>query len=63
MNDMIRIIKPRGAGKTTSLLKLAKEHGYVFVAPTELETKYIKIMADEMGYQEAPIISFREFHS
>lgn len=61
LENMIRIIKPRGAGKTTSLLKLAKDHGYIFVATTDLQAKYIKKMADDMGCQEVPIISFCEF--
>ncbi len=61
MNDMIRIIKPRGAGKTTSLLKLAKKHGYILVEPTKNHADCIRKMAEQLGFQEVIIVSFYDF--
>ena len=63
MNDMIRIIKPRGAGKTTSLLKLAKEHGYILVEPTQKHADCIRKIAESKGFQGIPIVSFHQFLS
>ena len=63
MNDMIRIIKPRGAGKTTSLLKLAKDHGYILVEPTQKYADCIRKIAEIRGFQGIPIISFQQFLS
>ena len=61
--NIIRIIKPRGAGKTTSLLELAKEHGYILVESTQKHADYIRKMAESKGFQGIPIISFNQFLS
>ena len=63
MSDMIRIIKPRGAGKTTALLKLAKEHGYILVEPTKKHADCIRKIAESRGLREVPIVSFQQFLS
>lgn len=63
MNDMVRIIKPRGGGKTTSLLKLAEEHGYILVEPTQKHADCIRKIAEIRGFQGIPIISFQQFLS
>ena len=61
--NMIRIIKLRGAGKTTSLLKLAKEHGYILVEPTQKHADSIRKTAEIKGFQGVPVISFHQFLS
>lgn len=61
--NMIRIIKPRGAGKTTSLLKLAKEHGYILVEPTQKHADCIRKTAENRDFQGISIISFHQFLS
>jgi len=61
--NMIRIIKPRGAGKTTSLLKLAKEYGYTLVEPTQKHAECIRKIAEDRGFQGVPVISFHQFLS
>lgn len=60
---MIKIIKPRCGGKTTSLLKLAKEHGYILVEPTRSHADCIRKIAESRGFQGIPIISFQQFLS
>lgn len=52
---MVRIILPRRAGKTTSLVKLAKEHGYILVEPTK------KCAVDVQKTHGVPVISAYEF--
>jgi len=47
---MIRIIRPRGGGKTTSLLKLAEEHGYILVEPTQKHADCIRKIAEARGF-------------
>ena len=59
--NMIRIIKPRGAGKTTSLLKLAKEHGYIVVEPTKQCADAVQKLAEIRGYQGICIVSLYDF--
>ena len=61
--NMIRIIKPRCAGKTTSLLKLAKEHGCILVEPTEKHAYCIRKTAESRGFQGISVISFNRFLS
>jgi len=46
---MIRIIGTRGSGKTTKLLNLAEEDGYVIVEPNALMADYVRHMATEKG--------------
>ena len=46
---MIRIIGTRGSGKTTKLLELAQEEGYVIVEPNAMMADYVRHMATEKG--------------
>jgi len=46
---MIRIIGTRGSGKTTKLLNLAEENGYVLVEPNVRMAEYARHMAIEKG--------------
>jgi len=61
--SIIRIIKPRGTGKTTSLLKMAKEYGYILVEPTQKHADCISKIAKSRGFQGVPVISFHQFLS
>jgi len=54
---MIRIIGERGSGKTTKLLELAEEKGYILVEPTIASADYVRNMAREKGYHNVNIIS------
>lgn len=63
MENMIKIIRPRGSGKTTSLLKLAQEHNYILVEPTQKHADCIRKIAGIKGFQGIPIISFHQFLS
>ena len=58
---MIKIEKPRGGGKTTELIKLAAEHGYVIVEPTALMADYTKHMARDLGHDNVHVISTLQF--
>ncbi|MBO7710607.1 MAG: hypothetical protein J6S83_09070 [Lachnospiraceae bacterium] len=57
---MERIIGERGSGKTTKLLKLAQENGYVIVVPTITMADYVSDMAKKLGYN-VKVISAYEF--
>ena len=46
---MIRIIGTRGSGKTTKLLNIAEEEGYVIVEPNARMADYVRHMATEKG--------------
>lgn len=46
---MIRVIGTRGSGKTTKLLELAQEEGYVIVEPNAMMADYVRHMAIEKG--------------
>jgi cytidylate kinase len=46
---MIRVIGPRGSGKTTKLLNLAAENGYVIVEPNAMMADRVRHMAIEKG--------------
>ena len=46
---MIRIIGTRGSGKTTKLLNLAEENGYVLVEPNARIADYVRHIAAEKG--------------
>jgi len=47
---MIKIIGTRGSGKTTKLLELANENGYILVEPNARMADYVRHMAVEKGY-------------
>jgi len=47
---MIKIIGSRGSGKTTKLLKLAQQDGYIIVEPNMMMCDYVRHMALENGY-------------
>ena len=44
---MIRVIGTRGSGKTTKLLNLAAENGYVIVEPNAMMADYVRHLAIE----------------
>lgn len=46
---MIRVIGTRGSGKTTKLLELAEEDGFVLVEPNARMADYVRRMAIEKG--------------
>jgi hypothetical protein len=46
---MIRVIGTRGSGKTTKLLNLAAENGYVIVEPNAMMADYVRRMAIGKG--------------
>ena len=46
---MIRVIGTRGSGKTTKLLNLAQEEGYVIVEPNAMMADHVRHMAIEKG--------------
>lgn len=56
---MIRVIGTRGSGKTTKLLNLAAENGYVIVEPNAMTTDYARRMATEKGLNVS-VITVRE---
>lgn len=49
MGNFIEITGPRCSGKTTSLLRLARDYGYIVVEPTEECAIAVKNMADTIG--------------
>ena len=61
MENMIKIIRPRCGGKTTSLVKLAKEHGYILVEPTKECAVAVQKTAEMTGYHGVRVISAHEF--
>lgn len=46
---MIQVIGTRGSGKTTKLLNIAQEEGYVIVEPIEKIADYVRHKATEKG--------------
>ena len=54
---MIKIIGTRGSGKTTKLLKLAQQDGYIIVEPNMRMCDYVRHMALENGYNVNVICS------
>lgn len=56
---MIQIIRTRGSGKTTKLLNLAAENGYVIVEPNVMMADYVRRMAIEKGLNVS-VITVRE---
>ena len=57
---MIRIVGARGSGKTTKLLRLSEEEGYVLVEPNARMADYVRHMATENGYYKVNVISAHE---
>ena len=60
---MIRILGGRCSGKTTKLLKLAEEEGYILVEPNARMADCVRHMATEKGYYKANVISAHELLS
>lgn len=58
---MVRIIMPSCDWKITSLLKLAKEHGYILVEPTKECAVAVQRAAEMTGYNGVRVISAHEF--
>ena len=46
---MVRVIGTRGSGKTTKLLNIATENGYVIVEPNAKMADHVRNMAKEKG--------------
>lgn len=58
---MIRIIGERGSGKTSELLKMAHENGYILVEPTPRMQDVAVAMAKSMGYNDVEILNILQF--
>ena len=58
---MMKIEGTRGSGKTSQLLKLAKEKGYTLIEPTENMVKATREIAKNIDCLEVPIISMETF--
>ena len=60
---MEKIIGERGSGKTTKLLELCHEKGYVFVSPTFRSAQYAEDLVKSKGWDDVPIITAYQFVS
>lgn len=58
---MIKILGERCSGKTTKLLKLAHENGYILVEPTFQMVEFTKRLAKEIGYDDVEILCVLQF--
>ena len=58
---MEKYIWPRGSGKTTALIKLAHEEGYILVEPIATVADFARRMAKETGYDDVKVIDGYEF--
>ena len=59
---MIKILGERCSGKTTKLLKLAHENGYILVEPTFRMVEFTKQFAKEIGYDDVEILGAPQFN-
>lgn len=59
---MIKILGERRSGKTTKLLKLAHENGYILVEPTFRMVEFTERLAKENGYDDVEILHARQFN-
>lgn len=59
---MIKILGERRSGKTTKLLKLAHENGYILVEPTFQMVDFTKRLAKENGYDDVEILCALQFN-
>lgn len=59
---MIKILGERCSGKTTKLLKLAHENGYILVEPTFRMVDFTKQLAKENGYDDVEILCVLQFN-
>ena len=58
---MIKVFGKRGSGKTSKLLELAHEHGYVLAVPTYRMARYVVDMRKEKGFDDVKIITLNQF--
>ena len=58
---MIKVFGERGSGKTTKLIELAHENGYILVVPNFRMSKYAAELAAHLGYRDVQIIDFTHF--
>ena len=59
---MIKVTGKRGSGKTTKLLELAHENGYILVEPTFRAVDHVRQMAEEKGYGDVEILAACQFN-
>lgn len=59
---MIKILGERCSGKTTKLLKLAHENGYILVEPTFQMVEFAKQLAKENGCDDVVILCACQFN-
>ena len=59
--SVIKVEGTRGSGKTSQLLKLAKEKGYTIIVPTENMVEATREVARNIDCLEVPIISMNTF--
>lgn len=59
---MIKILGERCSGKTTKLLNLAHENGYILVEPTFQMAEFAKRLAKELGYDDVEIVCALQFN-
>lgn len=57
---MLKILKTRGAGKTTDLLRLAAENNYIVMEPTYAAKKCAEETAKRLGYNNVRIVTAQE---
>lgn len=61
MGNFIEITGPRCSGRTASLLRLARDYGYIVVEPTEECAIAAKKTAESMGCHGVCVLSSDEF--
>ena len=57
---MVKILGERGSGKTTKLLEIAKEKGFILVEPNKMMADHAMYVAKDKGYN-VNVISLHEF--
>ena len=55
---MYKIIKPRGTGKTTDIIKLAHENDAIIVCAVP---RYVQQLAEALGYEHIQVIDYATY--
>ena len=58
---MIKVTGKRGSGKTTKLLELAHENGYILIEPNHAIADFARHRAKECGYDDVQVITLNDF--